>query len=204
MCSLSDGRLDSLRSLTLFYDKSAARVGRSGEVADNGLGATLLLLRRLKGVQKLQLLLRFRTINIWSYGGKGHADSVDVSQLKLAKTLFTLRGVADIMIRDLDLLEYEAKCNHFLATQPVRFHPGYIADKARVTRHKASLRHFNHGLQLAQTGVVIRELYTEKAWRDKETWPVLQGSDCGFDKGCSCGESGVKKDVVVETSDGSD
>jgi hypothetical protein len=205
MCSLGDARLDCLRSLTLFCKDSSEDVNEDERVTETGLGSNLLVIRRLRGLQKLHLLLRFRNISLQkAVTTMSFIDPVDVSQLKDARMLFTLRGVVDIMIHDFDLTKVEGRCDRALASQTEVVPPRYSHAKKCIVRQKAALRHFNHGLQLAQKGVVVRELYTEEDWRDKETWPVLQGSDCGFDKGCSCGESGVKKDAVVEASDGSD
>ena len=205
MCSLSDGRLDSLRSLALFYDQSVINFGRWEVDVDEGLGTTLPLIRRLKGIQKLHLLLRFRTIEDFMRCYEDtFADTVDVSRLKDAKILFTLRGVADVEIRDLDLLEVDNKFNDVLPTNPVRDHWN-VGYKRRIARQKAALRHFNHGLQLGKTGVVVRELYTDADWREKETWPVLLGSVCGLRKGCSCGVEKVSPpEEVIEISDDSD
>ena len=131
-------------------------------------------------------------------------DPVDVSRLRDAKTLFTLRGVADIKVRDLDLVDAEEESDRDLATTT----PGLQAKHSHIAkciaRQKAALRHFNYGLQLAQTGVVVRELYSVEGWRFKKTWPILQGSDCGLCKGCSCGVSKVELAEVIEILDDSD
>lgn len=71
-----------------------------------------------------------------------------------------------------------------------------------IDKHRAALKHFNHGLQLAQTGVVARELYTVKGWREKKTWPALGGSGCGY--GCSCGIDAVDSAELIENVDNSD
>jgi hypothetical protein len=107
-----------------------------------------------------------------------------------------LRGLTDLMIIDLDLLDIEEDCRHSMASSDVcRVDPHYFLAQKLIARQTAALRHFNHGLRLAQAGVVVHELYTNKDWREKDSWPTLQGSDCGFHKGCSCGV----KDVEAET-----
>jgi hypothetical protein len=205
MCSLGVERLDSLRSLTLFCKPPAESANDDERVTETGLGSTLLLMRHLKGLQKLHLLLHFRIISILNgITTKNFIDPVDVSYLKDAKTLFTVRGVADIVVRDLDLDGTEKRCNEILAEPPGRNHSNYLRAQKCIARQKAALRHINHGLQLAQRGVIVRALYTEEDWREKETWPVLEGSDCGFDKSCSCGKSGVEEQAAVETSHSSD
>ena len=204
MCSLSDQRFDCLRSLTFFCDEISVTTSKSG-VIETGLGVTLLLLRRFNGLQKLHLLLQFRliweTANPWV---KDFVDSVDVSRLQDAKTLFTLRGVADIMVQDLDLIKFRERCDEMVESQPAQNRPRYRQEQKQTIRQMAALRHFNHGLQLAQTGVVVRELYIDENWRENETWPALQGSDCGLNKGCSCGGGDDEPDEVVEINDDDD
>jgi hypothetical protein len=56
-----------------------------------------------------------------------------------------------------------------------------------IARQEATLRHFNHGLRLSQTGIVVQELCAGYGCRDDGSWPALQGSYCGYHKGCSCG-----------------
>lgn len=203
MCSLSDERLECLSSLTLFCEVTAEICPRPNSVTETGLGGTLLLIRRLKGLRKLHLLAKFRnlhhrTVNVAS--SEEFVDAFDVSRLKDAKTLFTLRGVADIKVLDLDLVDAEEDSDRVMAKKTPGLHARYFQVAKCIARQMAAVRHFNHGLQLAQTGVVVRELYTDEDWRDKESWPVLQGSDCGFHKGCSCGKSGVEEQAAVETS----
>jgi hypothetical protein len=197
LSSLDDERLDCLRSLTLFYDKSLVKVGMDGELTGPGLGVTLILLCRLKCLRKLHLLLRFRYINASSsyHGlGKMFVDPVDITRMKDVRALMMLQGVTDFMIHDLGLVKAE---KHALETTAKPHHPQFKIDHIRecIARQVAALRHFNHGLQLAQTGLVVHELYTEKNWREKDSWPTLQGSDCGLHKGCSCGVEHVEAET---------
>jgi len=202
VCSLGDGRLDSLRSLTVFCDEDSVVVSKDSAVIETGLGVMLLLMRRWKGLQKLHVLLRFRQVPITRQDfASSFMDRVDVSRLKDAKTLFTLRGLADIMVQDLDLVEIKEHCDTMLSHHSS---PQYKDARKFIYRRMAALRHFNHGLQLAQTGVVVRELYTDVDWREKETWPVLQGSACGLRKGCSCRVDKASPEEVIEISDDSD
>jgi len=205
MCSLGDQRLDCLRSLTLFCEDSTDSVSKDNRVTATGLGGTLLLIRRLKGLRKLHLLLRFRTIlRSQDFMTEKFMDPVDVSRLKDARTLFTLRGLTDVKVRDLDLVDAEERNARVLAIQAPSLHPKHLHFEKCIARQTAALRHFNHGLQLAQTGCIVQELYTIKGWRDKETWPALQGSDCGLEKGCSCGVSEVEPAKAIEIIDDSD
>jgi hypothetical protein len=207
MYSLSDERLECLGSLTLFCEICAEIAPKQNTVTETGLGGTLLLIRRLKGLCKLHLLAKFRDlhyrrVNIAS--SKTFVDAFDVSHLKDAKTLFTLRGVADIEVRDLDLVDAEEDSDRVMAKKTPGLHARYFQVAKCIIRQMAALRHFNHSLQLAQTGVVVHELYAEKDWRDKKTWPALQGSDCGSHKGCSCGVSRAEPAEVIEIIDDSD
>jgi hypothetical protein len=172
---------------------------------------TLLPVRRLRGLQKLQLLIRARKISLKNHGVI-FLDPLDPSCLQGMRMLFTIRNVPDVRIRDLDLEDSDMDCRKdFIATW--RRRPDKT--KQRVTnaaaaaawaermcvcnrlakRQKAALRHLNRGLQLAQNGSVVHELYTKADWRNEDAWPALEGSDCGLDKGCSCKVSGDQGDA---------
>lgn len=112
-----------------------------------------------------------------------------------------LRGVADIKVLDLDLVDAKEDSDRVTANKTPELHPRYFQEAKCIARQMAALRHFNYGLQLAQMGVVVHELYAEKDWRDKKSWPALQGSDCGLHKGCSCGVSKVEPAKVIEIID---
>jgi hypothetical protein len=189
LVSLSEERLCCLRNLTLFYDSSLASVADGEFFVDGDLGLILPFLRHLKGLRKFHLLLRFRSIEIYEDGQPtDFIDPVDVSHLKDARTLLTMRDVTDLKIRDLDLdLAELLRADEMPENHKNWNDPHFLNVHRVITRQVAALRHFNHGLHLAQTGVVVHELYTKKDWRKDETWPALQGSDCGFHKGCSCG-----------------
>jgi hypothetical protein len=202
MFSLSDERLDCLRNLTLFYDKSLASVSWDEVEIKSDLGVTLPFLRRLKGLRKFHLILSFREIELYEEVlPDDFMDPVDVSGLKDAKAMLMLRGVTDLMIIDLDLLDVEEDCRRAMAgSHEAPMDPNLINAQKLIAQQMAALRHFNHGLHLAQTGLVVHELYTEKNWRDKDSWPALQGSNCGLQKGCSCGvkhgEADTDKSVI--------
>jgi hypothetical protein len=190
LASLSDERLCCLRNLTLFYDDDSLVSVTDGEfVVDGDMGLILPFLRYLKGLRKFHLLLRFRNIDVYEDRlPSDFIDPVDVSRLKDAKALLALRGVTDLTVRDLDLDLAELICQDEMPDNHKNWtEPHYIKTHDVISRQTAALRHFNHGLRLAQTGVVVRELYTEKDWREEVSWPALQGSDCGLYNGCSCG-----------------
>ena len=62
------------------------------------------------------------------------------------------------------------------------------------------LKHFNHGLALAQKGIVVEELCEEFWWVQGE-WPSLGESVCGKAVGCVCGSSGENVDKEQSKSD---
>jgi hypothetical protein len=199
MLSLSDQRLDSLRSLTFIYEDRLLSCSRGVELTKNQrlegelrIDTTFLLVRRLKGLQKLHVLLRARYMDSTGYWQANRAkfiDDLDPSRLQGMKTLFTVRGVVDVRVRDLDLEDNErdrkAKADKQQVLSVRKEWRRRRCDEL-VGQQKAALRHLNRGLQLAQTGRVVHDLYTKTNWRDDNTWPVLEGSDCGLNKGCSC------------------
>lgn len=193
--SLGNKRLESLTSLTLFnkcgylIDQGERREGGSyrhhpyisyrtfDERALEGMDkmeVTKLLINRLPNLQKLHFIHRNRTMRGI---GPEHAASTNNKQcdLQFADTrfMFEMRNISDIEVRDLDL--------------EINGYYGGGRNLAAVNRNKASLKHLNHGLRLAQKGIVVRELYADRNWRKDETWPVLQDSDCGVSRGCTCG-----------------
>lgn len=89
--------------------------------------------------------------------------------------LLSFRCLLDIRYRDLFLEDVVEK-----GTAESK-----LLKKAR--RRVAASRHLNHGLQLAQKGVVVSKLHTEE-WEQGEDWPALEGSDCGKSNGCLCGQ----------------
>lgn len=95
-----------------------------------------------------------------------------VGSLPGVRMLLSFRGLLEISYRDL-YCEYLAEED--LAVTP--------EDEQRL----AALRHLSHGLKLAQKGVVVYKLCAD-GWEEDEDWPALEGSDCGVDKGCSCGK----------------
>lgn len=94
-----------------------------------------------------------------------------------APALFQLRGLNIIEVRDLRLLD----------------------DSSRTgTLAKHAWRHFDHGLALAQKGVIIAALYQDDAWYQNPTFPVLQGSRCSVEHGCNCPEPWFDEEEWIE------
>lgn len=139
------------------------------------MAVTVLLLRHLPNLQKLHFLFRNKTMSY--FGSKQTIPrTIDFyGDLKISHTrfMFEMRNISDIKIRDIDLEIIGEHCDSSM--------------KAYVNKKKAAVKHLNYGLRLAQKGVVVRGLFDGPDWRKEEAWPVLEGSDCGFSKGCSCG-----------------
>lgn len=155
--SLGNDGLNALQSVSLFY-------GEHKEDHVVNMELTLLPLRFLRGLRKFHLLLPYGR-----YGPGRHHNDVESlvqrpSDIGGAQALFAFRNLDDIRVR------------HLLSE-----------DRQQSTSRKRSIfRHFNRGLQLAQSGKVVSELYTNESWSSEDKWPVLEGSDCGRRKGCSC------------------
>jgi hypothetical protein len=101
-----------------------------------------------------------------------------VSRVHGIAILFTLRGIADIKVRDLDLEDRMNKVGSYKS----RDVNDTVKDLVQV------LKHFNHGLALAQKGIVVEELCEEFWWVQGE-WPSLGENTCGKSVGCTCGQS---------------
>lgn len=173
--SLEQDRLASLQNITLFYEE---RQDEKGGIF--ALEVTFSLLRRLQ-LRKFHLILPRAMMRF--VGQKPQHQQSNFAMLQGAKTLFSLRGIEDIRILDPRLHEEPSERRLGWGRITMTEH------RRMVKRHEHLLRHFNYGLQLAQKGVVVHELYTEKDWLDAKTWPALEGSTCSSATGCKCGDS---------------
>jgi hypothetical protein len=167
--SLERERLESVSSLTLFHKNH-------DEGGFSTMATTLKLIRRLRGLKKFHLLLEHQLIA--SHPWSGHTKERCVSRVHGIAILFTLRGIADIKVRDLDLEDRMNKVGSYKNREV----NDTVKDLVQV------LNHFNHGLTLAQKGIVVEELCEEFWWVQGE-WPSLGENTCGNSVGCTCGEN---------------
>lgn len=171
--SLSTERLSFVRNVTLFYKDHR-------EGAMHTMDVTLSFLRRLPNLHKLHILLESGLVRT-SYSPHSAHYRVNPGRIHGTRTLFTLRGIRDIKLRDLeleDLLRREAKVT-------------FEIDRQDVGKKQAQvLRHFNHGLALAQQGTVVDGLFKEQRWHlpwhDDGAYPKLGDKVCSDEEGCSC------------------
>lgn len=172
MLSLGDGRLDTIRKVTLFYDNNNDRFHESRAITE----ATLLTLRLLRGLQELHLLVGEKTtrdgfLTWFSRGAFGNEYPGSFPGVRL---LFAFRNLTSITMRYLPAEDFASR-------------PG--SESQRAEQQVAIFKHFSRGLQMAQQGSVVRELYIDRDWHKKGMWPALEGSDCGSEKGCDCGQN---------------
>jgi hypothetical protein len=159
--TLGPQRLSRIRSVTLFDNIMKPEAWKA-----------LIMMHRLPGLRKFHLLNYFE-------GNDGIPIPASAGYERYPahlgyEELFKLRNVTDIAVRHLQAEDWKSK--------PRR--PSKVADEV-----SAVWRHFNHGLQMAQKGMVNKQLYQHSKWYSDELWPVLDGSDCGVNKGCTCGQS---------------
>jgi len=176
LMSLGTQRLGYVRNITLFHKDHR-------EGAMHTMDVTLNMLRRLPNLQKLHILLESgmaRTL-YWPHSANVRANPGRIHGMR---TLFSLRGIRDVRLRDLELegLLEEEVTDAF--------------DSARQKEWKKQahvLRHFNHGLALAQKGTVVDELYKEKwwhlSWYKDGKYPKLGDETCSDEEGCQCPEA---------------
>lgn len=168
--NLEPARLETISSLTLFHKDHS-------EGGISTMATTLKLVRRMRGLKKFHLLLEHHLIT-----GRWWSTSLHercVTKIKGIQVLFTLRGIIDIKVRDLDLEERAHK-----AGDPAS-HTHSDARKV-INGQVEVLKHFNYGLALAQKGLVVDELCWEFWWR-RDEWPALGGETCNRTVGCLCG-----------------
>ena len=166
--SLECDRLASVSSVTLFHKNH-------NEGGISTMATTLKLVRRLRGLKKFHLLMEQQLVASPSWSSQTRERCV--SRIQGLAVLFTLRGIPDIKVRDLDLEDRMHKVGHYKQ----RDVNDTVKDLVQV------LKHFNHGLALAQRGIVVKELCEEFWWVQGE-WPSLGESACGKSIGCVCGE----------------
>lgn len=166
--TLGDGRLEGLRSVTLFHMDYCPSIDKEGLKLRDGL----LALRLLPGLRKFHLLIDFPKRGV-DYN-PAESGATYPSDLPHVEGLFKLKNVSDIACRHLPAEDW--KNNPRSQTQPGKDMSG-------------AYKHFSHGLQLAQKGSANSKLYTSRKWHNDGLWPVLNGSDCGVKKGCTCGQS---------------
>lgn len=99
------------------------------------------------------------------------------SEIHGVSILFSLRGLTDVLVRDLDLED----------CYPGSALPTHHGPSKQDVEHKVQMfKHFNFGLALAQKGVVVEELYEDHSWPYQDDWPTLCNAECGMIAGCSC------------------
>jgi hypothetical protein len=170
--TLGDGRLESLRSVTIFHIDYNPDIDTKNK---RDLKDSFLILRRLPGLRKFHLLIDFHSRDYpFHKQNPAYQDPTYPASLPHIEGLFKLRNVPDIACRHIPAEDW--KNNPASQTPP---------EKDDMS---SSYRHFTFGLQLAQKGLVHSELYSKGDWSHHDLWPVLEGSECGYKKICTCGQ----------------
>ena len=211
--SLGDSRLASVREVTCFYEEVFSSA-QSRSKADRTMKSALGLVPRFKNLRKLHLCIRYRYINIfWLHHlSSEEYDLTDLATLPGVDALFTLRNIQDIKVRDLDLEDCDKRCKgNFQGAWredtgfddnalPVEWAQRAKRLRDKIDRSRAALKHFNHGLQLAQNGVDIESYrFQEKGWY-LDAWPTLPETPCGPNGICSCGDSEAEREAEEDKS----
>jgi hypothetical protein len=141
---------------------------------------TLKMLRRMRGLKKFHLLVEHHLIHNTWWSMTDVRDRC-VTRLQGIPVLFTLRGISDIKVRDLNLEDRFDELNEKGTDQ--------AGSDAKLIRELVEmLKHFNYGLALAQTGNIVKELYGAHWWYLNQEWPALGDGKCGRSAGCLCGK----------------
>jgi len=203
--SLGDQRLDNVRNLTCFYEENYSSSTQSKNKVNKNMGLTLGSNPRFKHLKKLHLCFRNRNPRTtMTYMIYGVFELRDLASLPGIATLFTLRSIPDIEIRDLDLEDCDSACKQDFEGSwneaiDVNFRHVPVDDlhkckrmaQANIDKSKAMLKHLNHGLQLAQFGFDVQgHRFTRDGWYNGP-WPGLPELPCGPNGVCSCGDSEV-------------
>lgn len=170
--NLETPRLESVTSVTLFFKDH-------NEGGLHTMDVTLGLLRRMRGLKKFHLLVEQHMARLYWWNSSQLRQGSPATLHGVAK-LFSLRGITDIKVRDLDLEDRVLSVGAYSSHNP---------DKPGVKVQAQVLKHFNRGLTLTQSGTVVHELYTKRFWFYDTHWPKLGDDECGTSIGCSCGGS---------------
>jgi hypothetical protein len=170
--SLELDRLESVSSLTLFHKNH-------NEGGTSTIATTLKMLRRMRGLKKFHLLVEHHLVhNTW--WSMTHVKERCVTRLQGIPVLFTLRGIPDIKVRDLNLEDRFHELDEKQMDQA-------DSNMNLVRELVEMLKHFNHGLALAQTGNLVNELYENHWWFLYQEWPASGDGKCCRSAGCLCG-----------------
>jgi hypothetical protein len=186
--TLEHDRLNSVSSLTLFHKNH-----NEGSVST--MATTLKTLRRMRGLKKFHLLVEHHLIGNPPWWAGSRIWDRCVTRTPGIAVLFTLRGISDVKVRDLDLENRMHKLSKLETDQA-----GSRAETIKALVEM--MKHFNHGLQLAQTGSVQRDLYEDEKWFRDVEWPALGEGGCGRSVGCRCGKR-VEEELEAEEGESS-
>lgn len=166
LLSLGPERQQCLRDLTLHYYNN--KVGGI-DLAE----LTFPMLKQLPGLRRLHVLLNFRVdklirSNYFSNSSGWNVDKANPLLLPGIKTLFSLRGVTDVLLR-FPKLETE-----FEEAKTDKEYPNFTAKsrKACVVKLTKALEHFNKALAEVQNGKVNKKLLDDPEWHMKDVFPT--------------------------------
>ena len=211
--SLGDSRLASVRDVTCFYQEvfpSAQSRAKATRTMKSASG----LVSRFKNLRKLHLCIRNRRVHLIALlDNNPYAEEPEVTDpttLPSVETLFSLRDIPDIKVRNLDLEDCDKHCRRDFqgaweeANRFARDDSWMEWDKYKklvrqqIDRHRATLKHFNHDLQLAQNGTNNDySRYTHKGWYER-SWRLLPETPCGPNGTCSCGDGEAENEAEDE------
>lgn len=211
--SLGDSRLASVREVTCFYQEVFPSA-QSRSKANRTMHFASHLVSRFKNLRKFHLCIRNGRVNLIALlNPSGEEPEVtDPTTLPSVAALFTLRNIPDIKVRDLDLEDCDKHCrrdfqgaweeaNRFAIDNSWMDWDKYKKlVRQQIDRHRATLKHFNHDLQVAQNGTNIDYLrYTHKGWYER-SWRLLPETPFGPNGTCSCGDGEAENEAEEDKS----
>ena len=168
LLSLGSQRQSCIQDITLYYHNV-----KSGGV--NLADLTFPMLKQLPSLRKLHVLLRHELENEirlkrWWMGGGGYRIAkANPGLLPGIRALFSLRGITDIKLRDLDL---EKRLG--VAKKDMQYpNFGKETNHGCVVKLTQALEHFNVVLLDVQTGKVNKKLLEDNQWQTWDIFPTL-------------------------------
>ena len=154
MLSLGAERQGCLRDITVYYCND-----KSGGI--NLVELTFPMLKQLSGLRKLQIILHDELEKRIYLGYPATSlEYANPASIPGIKTLFSLRGITDIKIRDLDL-EQGLK-----STKSHSNFPDFESEThdTGIVKLTAVLEHFNAALADAQIGKINKTVLDDNRW----------------------------------------
>ncbi|RMZ16180.1 hypothetical protein D0860_01199 [Hortaea werneckii] len=136
---------------------------------------TFDLLTSLTGLQKLEIIMNYQLFTQTEWfrycGSPELLRRANPCLIPGMKTLFNLRGVTNISVRDV-ALEHK-----YVSARRLSDSGGSVEELRNAEKLTSVMAHFNAALQQAQSGRVNHTLLEDKRWQVRDKFPELEDDE---------------------------